>query len=500
MAFRPTTLPKPCWTCLREREDRVIDSAQRITSVNKEDLLRDLPPEWAEDLLPIIREQAAASKRKVVVLDDDPTGTQTVHNTPVLTEWSVDAIESELQGDYPAFYILTNSRSLPLPEARTLNAEIGRNLREAGKRANRDFVVVSRSDSTLRGHFPGEVEALASGLGETFDGWIVIPFFLEGGRYTVDDTHYVEEKGWLVPAAETEFARDSVFGYRSSNLRDWVEEKTAGRISSEDVVSISIEDLRMGGPEAVIERLLRLQSGKIGVVNAAGYRDVEVFVKGLLDAEARGRRFLYRSAASFVRVRAGISARPLLSSADLNLPSSGGGLTLVGSYVPKTTRQIERVLALPQMSGIELSVEAILDGSRRDAEIDRVRQSAQPLLQQEKDVMIYTSRRLITAGQAEADLSIGNRVSEALITTLQRITAKLRYLIGKGGITSSDVATKGLNVRRALVLGQILPGVPVWRLGPESRHAGIPYIVFPGNVGGDDALADTVNALSVRKK
>jgi uncharacterized protein YgbK (DUF1537 family) len=467
-------------------------------AVNKEDLLHDLPPEWPEDLLPIIREQVGASKRKVVVMDDDPTGTQTVHNTPVLTEWSVEALQAELQSDFPAFYILTNSRSLTLHAARALNTDIGRNLIEAGKRVNRDFVVVSRSDSTLRGHFPGEVDALASGLGENFDGWIVIPFFLEGGRYTVGDTHYVEESGWLVPSAETEFARDSVFGYRSSNLRDWVEEKTGGRVSSEDVLSISIEDVRVGGPAGIAERLLSLQGSKIGVVNAAGYRDVEVFVKGLLDAEAQGRRFLYRSAASFVRVRAGISPRPLLAPIDLDMPTQGGGLTLVGSHVPKTTRQLQKLLALPYMTGVEMDVEALLNGDRSKAEIDRVLRVAERLLQSEKDVVIYTSRRLVTAGHAEGDLYIGSRVSETLISTLQRLTAKLRYLIAKGGITASDVATKGLNVRRALVLGQILPGVPVWQLGPESRHAGIPYVVFPGNVGGDNALAETVQALSAR--
>ena len=466
-------------------------------AINKEDLLDHLPPEWPQDLLPLIREQVGASQRKIVVLDDDPTGTQTVHNIPVLTEWSVEALQTELQNDFPAFYILTNSRSLTLPFARSLNTEIGRNLVEAGRRANRAFVVVSRSDSTLRGHFPGEVEALAFGLGENFHGWIVIPFFLEGGRYTVGDTHYVDEGGWLVPSAETEFARDSVFGYRSSNLRDWVEEKTGGRVPSKDVLSISIEDVRMGGPAGITERLMNLEGSKICVVNAAGYRDVEVFVKGLLDAEAQGRRFLYRSAASFVRVRAGISPRPLLSSFDLDMPAQGGGLTLVGSYVPKTTRQLQKLLALPQVAGIEMDVEELLNGDRSRAEIDRVSRSAETLLQSERDVVIYTSRRLITAGHAEGDLSIGSRVSEALITTLQQIIAKPRYLIAKGGITASDVATKGLNVRRALVLGQILPGVPVWRLGPESRHAGIPYIVFPGNVGGDDALAETVQALRI---
>ena len=478
-----------------ERKGSFIELILKSGAINKEDLFRQLPPEWPEDLLPLIREQVGASRRKIVVLDDDPTGTQTVHHIPVLTDWPVEALQAELLNDFPAFYILTNSRSLTLPLARSLNTEIGRNLVEAGRRADRPYVVVSRSDSTLRGHFPGEVETLAFSLGQKFDGWIVIPFFLEGGRYTVGDTHYVDEGGRLVPSAETEFARDSVFGYRSSNLCDWVEEKTGGAVRSKDVLPISIEDVRMGGPDAITGRLMTLKRSRVCVVNAAGYRDVEVFVKGLLDAEAQGRRFLYRSAASFVRVRAGISPRPLLSSSDLDMPGQGGGLTLVGSHVPKTSRQLQKLLALPQTAGIEMNVERILNQDRRQVEIDRVSRSAQALLQSDKDAVIYTSRSLVTAGDAEGDLSINRRVSEALITTLSRIPAKPRYIIAKGGITASDVATKGLNVRRALVLGQILPGVPVWRLGTESRHAGIPYIVFPGNVGGDDALVKTIEAL-----
>ena len=157
------------------------------------------------------------------MLDDDPTGTQTVHNIPVLTEWSVASLRAELANDLPCFYILTNSRSLPLPGAQAMNVEIARNLREASHQAQRDFVIVSRSDSTLRGHFPGEVDALANALEQDFDGWLIIPFFLEGGRYTIGNVHYVAEGDKLVPAGETPFARDSAFGYRASNLREWVE-------------------------------------------------------------------------------------------------------------------------------------------------------------------------------------------------------------------------------------------------------------------------------------
>ncbi|MBT8370639.1 MAG: hypothetical protein KJO34_06730, partial [Deltaproteobacteria bacterium] len=161
----------------------------------KSDLLNSLPDEWPVDLRPQIQQKIAASKCKVVVLDDDPTGTQTVHSVPVLTDWSVETLQAELLTDLPAFYILTNSRSFTLDVAQSINKEIGGNLIEAARKANRPFVVISRSDSTLRGHFPGEVDALAKALTQNFDGWIINPFFLEGGRYTIDDVHYVDDGG-----------------------------------------------------------------------------------------------------------------------------------------------------------------------------------------------------------------------------------------------------------------------------------------------------------------
>lgn len=469
----------------------------KIKAVNKDDLLRILPPEWPQDLRPLIAKKVRESGTKIVVLDDDPTGTQTVHGVPVLTEWSEEILRLELKNDEPAFYLLTNSRGLPLPEAGSMNLEIGRRLRDAARDTGRRVVVVSRSDSTLRGHFPGEVEALAQGLSQDFDAWIVVPFFLEGGRYTVGDTHYVDEGGLLVPAAETEFARDNVFGYASSGLREWVEEKTKGKIRAQDVLSISLGDIREAGPNSVTERLMDLQGRRVCIVNAASYRDLEVFVLGLLKAEALGRRFLYRTAASFVQVRAGISARPLLSREELGSPESGGGLTVVGSYVPRSSQQLRELLALPKIIGLQLDAETILDESRRLDEIAGLARLVDESLKRGEDVAVYTSRKLVT-GQADENLAIGNRVSEAMTSVVKRISARPRYMVAKGGITASDIATKGLNVKRALVLGQILPGVPVWRLGSESRFPGMPYVVFPGNVGGPDALAKLVTNLTAR--
>jgi uncharacterized protein YgbK (DUF1537 family) len=468
--------------------------------IPKNELLNRLPDEWPQDLRPAIKKQVKAGGRKVVVLDDDPTGTQTIHSLPVLTEWSVQTLRTELENDLPAFYILTNSRSFTLSIAQKINAQIGHNLFEAAQQTGREFVVVSRSDSTLRGHFPGEVEVLANALAQSYDGWIINPFFLEGGRYTINDVHYVDEEGVLVPAGQTEFARDRAFGYSASNLRHWVEEKTAGKIAAKDVATVSIEDLRREGPESVTTFLMTLSGGQACVINAAGYRDLEVFVYGLLAAEARGKKFLFRTAASFVQVRAGLSPRPLLTQSDLKLTQAGGGLIVVGSYVPRSTDQVNSLLSNTDILHTEINVEALLNDQFRDDEINRVVKEVDQALHKGNDIVIFTSRQLMTGKDAKTSLEIGQKVSQGLVSIVKRIKTAPRYILAKGGITSSDIATQALSVKKALVRGQILPGVPVWQLGAESRFPVLAYIVFPGNVGDENALVNVMHQLKPKKK
>src|SRR6476620_6622365 len=228
--------------------------------------LANLPPEWPADPLPAIRAAVRAADEMLVVLDDDPTGTQSVHGISVLTEWSVDALRAELDSEMPAVYLLTNSRSMPLARAQSLNAEIGRNIQAAARPGGRRPVLVSRSDSTLRGHFPGEVDALAAALGGCFDATLLIPAFIAGGRYTIGDIHYVADGNRLIPAGETDFARDATFGYRASNLREWVAEQTGGRVPAAHVVAISIETLRHSGPDGVADQLAELHSGRVCVI------------------------------------------------------------------------------------------------------------------------------------------------------------------------------------------------------------------------------------------
>ena len=434
------------------------------------------------------------SPAKIVVLDDDPTGTQTVHGIPVLTEWSVPSLVAELTAPGPCFYILTNSRAFPQKRACAINREIGLNLVSAGRLCGRSFQVVSRSDSTLRGHYPAETDALAEALGGDFDATLIIPAFFDGGRLTMNDIHYVANAGNLVPAGETEFARDATFGYRASNLRDWVEEKTSGRVRAGNVVSFSLDDLR-GDRARLTAKLAALAGGAVAIVNATEPADLSALAQALAVAQAGGNKFLFRTAASFVAAHAGIAPRPLLRAEEIASPGTGCGLLVVGSYVGKTSLQLQELLQSGRVSAVEIVVEKLLVPAERAAEVARAARQVEASLEQGANVALSTSRTLVTGHNAAENLAIGETVSRSLVEIVAALRKRPRWLVAKGGITSSDVATAALGVRRALILGQALPGVPVWQLGPETRWPGLAYVVFPGNVGGTDALVQLITML-----
>ncbi|QDT08387.1 four-carbon acid sugar kinase family protein [Planctomycetes bacterium K23_9] len=456
--------------------------------------LAALPAEPSESLLPQIRTLLAKSDRTIIVLDDDPTGTQTVYDTPVLTTWTTDAIADELDRGHRLIYILTNSRSLPADRAKQLAHEIGANLLSAARAKNKSLTVISRSDSTLRGHYPAEVDALATALNTPDSPQFIIPFFLQGGRLTIDDIHYVAEGDSLVPASETPFAQDAVFGFQNANLVDWVIEKRPD-INRDQVHKISLSDLRCSDSTNLNDQIKSLPPKSVCIVNAVTMRDIESFVAAALRSENAGRQFVYRTAASFVQAYAGLEPKPLLDTSEMVNPSANTGLIAVGSYVPKTTTQLKTLINKAEnLVAVELDVDEILS-DRHDEYLQTVSAKVNRELQSGHNVVLHTSRNLVTGNDAESNLEIGNRVSAALVQVVRSIEQPLRFLIAKGGITSSDVATRGLDVKRAIVLGQILPGVPVWQTQQESRRPGLAYVVFPGNVGGDDALLQAYQKL-----
>lgn len=433
--------------------------------------------------------------RKIVVLDDDPTGVQTVHGVPVFTDWAPRSLKRAFREDSRAFYILTNSRAMSEERASSVNREIGRALREVGAETGEKFVVVSRGDSTLRGHFPAETEALAEGLGGGFDGEILIPCFFEAGRYTYRDVHLVREGNLLVPAGETEFAKDPTFGYEASDLGEWIEEKTGGRFPAREVSRIPLALLRegrIGEIRSILNGVSRF--GKV-LVNAFHYGDLRVFVRALESVMAEGKSFLFRSAASLVPALAGIEKRPLLTSRELT--EGGGkvsGLVVVGSFVEKTTRQLESLRSLEEMDFIEWHVEAAMGDAAATGETASVLRRVEESFAKGRDACVFTTRkyRWTTGEKSEKNLEFSTRVSGGLVNVVRGLKTRPGFIVAKGGITSSDIGVHGLGVKRALVLGQILPGIPVWKLGEESRFPGGKYVIFPGNVGQDDSLKTAV--------
>jgi uncharacterized protein YgbK (DUF1537 family) len=452
------------------------------------------PEPWGEEVLPWLQRDIVDRPRKIWILDDDPTGTQTIGNLPVLTEWSVQSLAAEFEEPAPACFLLTNSRALTTDASRRLHVEIATNLEAAA--ASRPFSVISRSDSTLRGHFPLETDILASSLGG-YDLLLLAPYFEAGGRITIDGWHYVLEEGLLRPAATTPFAQDTVFGYGESHLPRWVEEKTGGRVSAASVVLINLGTIRRGGPSEVAALLMATPAGSVVVADSLCLRDIEVVAAGVARAEAAGRRILARTAASFVAARVGQCPPPLLDAASI-AQRKGGGLIVVGSYVPKTTEQLDELLAQrgSALETLQLDVADLVDDQRRQSVLAHATHAVDQCLEHGRDIVVFTSRTLVRAADPGANLALGQRVSSALVELVQRISVTPRYLIAKGGITSSDIATSGLGIRRATVLGQLQPGVPVWRPHGEARFPGMPLVIFPGNVGGRGALASAVAAFA----
>jgi uncharacterized protein YgbK (DUF1537 family) len=442
-----------------------------------------------------IRRQLEKENRKLVVVDDDPTGTQTVSGIRVYMDWSVETLGRALSRQDAVFYVSTNSRAYPEAQVRELSAGLGKNLKTAAEKQGVRVLIASRSDSTLRGHYPAEVDALLEGSGERADGVIIAPALFEAGRYTIDDIHWVEESsGQMVMAGDTEFARDPNFGYTKSNLKEWVEEKTRGRWKAGDVLSLSLETLREKGAAGAREILMKAKEGVPIVLNAAAYEDIETAVLAIGEAEKAGKKFAYRCAACFVKVRGGFLDRPLLTAEELGL-KAGPGLVVAGSYVGKTSRQLDSLFKSGGCEALELNVNRLAEGEdTAKAEVTRVAALADAALKTGKTAAVYTSR---TVRQAEGKefLDFGNRVMMALCDTVKAVTTRPAFVVAKGGITSVEIARAGLGVKEAYVAGQIAKSVPLWELGQETKWPGIHYVVFPGNVGDDDTLKNVVAAL-----
>lgn len=451
----------------------------------------------------LLKKEVQQNHSKIIVLDDDPTGVQTVHDVSVYTDWSVESIRKGFCESNKMFFILTNSRSFTKLKTEEVHREIACNISEAAE--GRPFLLVSRSDSTLRGHYPLETEILREELekvsGYCFDGEILCPFFPEGNRFTIDNVHYVKYGEELVPAGETEFAKDKTFGYQSSDLCEYVEEKSKHKYLSSEVICVSLDSIRAMDYEKIEKQLMEANGFQKIIINAIEYSDVEIFVAALYRVIAKGKHFLFRTAAGFVKVLGDIDNRPLLTRAEMVKEDSlHGGLIIIGSHTEKTTRQLEMLKQINDIQFLEFNSDLVLDETKFQEEIERVVEQVMFHVKHGITTAVYTRRKLLVLENdtKEAALLRSVKISEAVQSIVKKISVRPAFLVAKGGITSSDIGVKALEVKRALVLGQIQPGIPVWKTDDISKYPGMPYVIFPGNVGDEDTLYKVVSILMDR--
>ena len=264
------------------------------------------------------------------------------------------------------------------------------------------------------------------------------------------------------------------------------------------VAVMTLDRIRMGGPDAVRDALLELPPFGVLAVDSAVERDIEVVALGALMAERQGLPVVGRTAASFVRARAG--RQPVQPLGADEVRSGRPGLVVVGSHVPMTTIQLERLTTDPPVpvQRLDLPVIDLLTATegQRAALLAGLATQAEAAIRAGITPVVATSRELMRGADANDDLGISALVSASLIEVVRGIAVRPAWVLSKGGITSSDVATRGLDVEEALIVGPLLAGVPLWRCGPGSRWPGLLLAVFPGNVGGPDAVRDAVARLA----
>lgn len=438
-----------------------------------------------------------------IMVDDDPTGIQTVRDCLILTDGGEDRIREALKDRTPFFFLLANTRSMTPDRAEETVRKIGAALKNAlakEKKPPLPVMLISRSDSTLRSHFPRELEILEEELGIDPDYRLFVPAFFEGNRVTLDDNHYIRDGLTMVPCAQTEFARDSAFPYGSSYLPRYISDKYAAlEKPAPPVASLSLKDIRRHSEGQLARIIASKPRGAYLIINADCYDDLNKTARAVRRLMGDGRVFTAQSAASFVKAFTGSPHAPLLDHRSLYPDQAKkAGLILVGSHVQRTTDQLNAFSAARETDACALDVQTMLDSPVEylTPVLDRIERA----LREDRTVLAFTSREELSLSSREERLAAGEGISDFLVEMIARLQVSPGFILAKGGITSHEILARGLKLGTARVLGQIEPGIPVIRLPREHRFGPIPFVIFPGNVGGEDALIRVYDKLAGGKK
>ncbi len=439
---------------------------------------------------------------KIVVFDDDPTGSQTVYGCPLLLQWDKEILTKGINESSPLLFLLTNTRSLSPEIAEQRLRQICRTFKEVIQEHEiglDKFFYISRGDSTLRGHSLLEPKVINEELGP-FDATFHVPAFFEGGRTTVNGVHLVNG----TPVHKTIFAKDQIFGFSTSHLPSWIEEKSNYKIKSEDVSLINIDQLREAsidesGMQKLINFLLKLSSNQPVVVDAESSIDLNTFIASIKLLVDR-KRFLFRSAASLINSISNIypENNNIKDFSRLRLRDQNGlfkpGIVVVGSHIQLADEQLKLLLENITCVGVQLPVKKIariFDCVPKDSLLlDLENLWAQHLLDiinSNKTPVLFTSRGELSFVSSKKRMQFGVFLAELMGRLVNRISNKLGYIISKGGITTHILISEGLLLKSVEVKGQVLPGVSVVCASEKNKDK-LPIITFPGNLGDKETL------------
>ena len=418
----------------------------------------------------------SAGNRPVVVLDDDPTGAQTLAGVRVLLSWDAARVREALSGRR-AVHLITNVRALPPEQALETTTQAARTAVAGAP----DALVILRGDSTLRGHLREEVLALAAVVAPgRLPPLLLVPALPSAGRVTIAGVHLLERDGRRIPLHETEYASDGVFAYTDSRVLAWAEERTGGLVPARDGRELHLEELRAGGPAevaAALQELARAGRPAALVPDVERLSDVETVARGYRLAVEAGATVLVRCAPAFAGALSSTTAQGFTAP-----PRARKVLLVCGSYVPNATEQLRVLLAAHPRSLVEVDVIA-LASCDPEPEIERAASAASASLSAGPLAVLATPRRRPPGTKT---FDAGGRISAGLARAAGRVSPSPACVVAKGGVTSCVTLRDGFGATEADVVGPLVPGVSLW------RTENLDYVVVPGNVGNEGLLADVV--------
>nr|YP_002049123.1 hypothetical protein PCC_0475 [Paulinella chromatophora]ACB42913.1 hypothetical protein PCC_0475 [Paulinella chromatophora] len=451
---------------------------------------------------------------KIVIIDDDPTGSQTVNDCPLLLRWDQSILRVNLRGNYQFLFILANTRGMIASEAADTILKICQSIKQALlSESIKDWLLISRGDSTLRGHFPLEIDSINTELGP-FQATFFVPSFLEGKRRTVNGVHLLNS----LPVHKTPFACDHLFDFDTSFLPNFIEKKSHCRLIASNIVQINVKLLNRAISNDVVLNILKYQlmsltNNAFVTVDAESYEQLRVFsllIKKVCFPEYWNgirKNFLFQTAAGFIASLVDFRFQQILPIylSKLRRKSYTGkilpGLIVVGSYIPLADAQLDALLADPGCVGVELPIAKLINLIKQPLPTEIVIrlerqwfQELQEILVMERTPVLFTSRGELTFDSSEERLQFGYNLAQLMARLVSALAPQLGYLISKGGITSHILLAEGLNLGWVYLDGQILPGLSMVRqledVWVSQCFKGLPILTFPGNLGDNGTLKE----------